>query len=69
MAEKTRNPRVKEQGILGSKSKMHLGTGEKKINPCATNTIHRLVGKTGCKAVKYTDLWHLKREQLLMNVG
>lgn len=31
MAEKTRNLRVKEQGILWSKSKACLGTGKKKI--------------------------------------
>lgn len=68
MAEKTRNLRVKEQGILWSKSKVFLGTGKKKNLP-ATTIFHRLVGKIASKAVKYIDLWHLKREQILMNVG
>lgn len=67
MAEKTRNLRVKEQGILWSKSKVFLGTGKKNLP--ATTIFHRHAGKIASKAVKYIDLWHLKREQILMNVG
>lgn len=69
MAEKTRNLRVKKQGILGSKSKVCPGTGKKTPHPCASSTFYRLMGETGCNAVKCIDLWALKRKQLLMNIG
>lgn len=67
---------LRKQGILGSKSKesygqkvrFSLALGKKKNLP-ATTIFHRLVGKIASKAVKYIDLWHLKREQILMNVG
>lgn len=66
MAEKTRNLGVK--GILWSKSKVCLDTGKKIIHvPPAHFT--DLWGKQTCKAVKYIDLWCLKGEQLLTNVG
>lgn len=66
---------LRKQGILGSKSKESYGQKARcalaleKKNPCVTSTFHRLVGKAGCKAVKYIDLSCLKGEQLLMNVG
>lgn len=66
---------LRKQGILGSKSKESYGQKVRfslalgKKNLPATTIFHRHAGKIASKAVKYIDLWHLKREQILMNVG